>query len=60
MSVRTRRQKAADTATADEKPAETGNGVTRAGSARKEAGNEPYENIYLFWPNIVGKRTRSE
>jgi CDP-diacylglycerol--inositol 3-phosphatidyltransferase len=55
MSVRTRRQKAVETATADEKPAPTDNGVAGAGSASKKVDNGLHENVYLFWPNLVGK-----
>jgi CDP-diacylglycerol--inositol 3-phosphatidyltransferase len=54
MSVRTRRQKAA-AAAVDEQPASTANGVAHTTSTPKKAEKEPQENIFLFWPNLVGK-----
>lgn len=53
MSVRTRRQKAA-AAAVDEQPATTANGVVDTTSTSKRAEKGPQENIYLFWPNLVG------
>lgn len=54
MSVRTRRQKAA-AAAVDEQPATAANGVADITSTPKRAEKGPQENIFLFWPNLVGK-----
>jgi CDP-diacylglycerol--inositol 3-phosphatidyltransferase len=54
MSVRTRRQKAA-AAAVDEQPATTANGVAQTSSTLKKVDKGPQENIFLFWPNLVGK-----
>jgi hypothetical protein len=32
----------------------TGNGSPRPALVTKSAGTEQHENIFLFWPNIVG------
>lgn len=53
MSVRTRRQKAA-AAVVDEQPA-AANGAAHTTSTPEKAEKEPQENIFLFWPNLVGK-----
>lgn len=54
MSVRTRRQKAA-AAAVDEQPATTANGVAHTISTLEKTVKEQQENIFLFWPNLVGK-----
>ncbi|KAL1980534.1 hypothetical protein VTN96DRAFT_3979 [Rasamsonia emersonii] len=53
MSVRTRRQKAA-AASEDTDASPTGNGSVPTGSPGKKAAEEPHENVFLFWPNIIG------
>lgn len=54
MSVRTRRQKAVAMGTVDEKLATTGNGVAHGSPIPEKIEAGPKENIFLFWPNIVG------
>lgn len=53
MSVRTRRQKAA-AAAVDEQPTTSANGIAHTTSTPEKAENGPQENIFLFWPNLVG------
>ena len=56
-SVRTRRQAAAISAPATPTPVPRGQKVTKMngnGSAHAENEVYPKENIFLFWPNIIG------
>lgn len=57
MTGRTRKQKASQRSqTDDESPAAPlGNGTIHKGSpGKKIAPDQPKENIFLFWPNIIG------
>jgi CDP-diacylglycerol--inositol 3-phosphatidyltransferase len=60
-SVRTRRQAAAVSSPATPTPAPKeelavkGNGNGSAHKTPKTVADPPKENIFLFWPNIIGK-----
>jgi CDP-diacylglycerol--inositol 3-phosphatidyltransferase len=53
--ARTRRQAAAELKAQGGQPAvQAGNGEAAQALARNAAAREPSENVFLFWPNIIG------
>ncbi|KAL1963593.1 hypothetical protein VTN77DRAFT_8038 [Rasamsonia byssochlamydoides] len=54
MSVRTRRQKATAAEDTDVPPTGNGSVPTASPANRAASAEEPRENIFLFWPNIIG------
>lgn len=59
MNTRSRRQKATETAVVEDTPAPppTTNGVSEKKEEDKTTTPERHENIFLFWPNLVGEFT---
>jgi hypothetical protein len=61
MNTRSRKQKATETAVVEDKPAPapstTSNGVSQKKADDKNTTPERHENIFLFWPNLVGEFT---
>lgn len=62
MNTRSRKQKATETAVVEDKPAPAAPSPTSNGASQKKADDksttpERHENIFLFWPNLVGEFT---
>lgn len=61
MNTRSRKQKATETAVVEDKsapaPSTTNNGVSQKKADDKSTTAERQENIFLFWPNLVGEFT---
>ncbi|CRG89450.1 CDP-diacylglycerol--inositol 3-phosphatidyltransferase [Talaromyces islandicus] len=55
MNTRSRKQKATETAVVEDRPAPaTANGVSQKKADEKSTTSDRQENIFLFWPNLVG------